>query len=161
MDIQPEKLLADFMQVAALAHLPIAASDIHYEVLSAPHKRPSRLPTGKKVVYVFCSENHCLKVGRASGKSQARFTSQHYLPNSCNSNLAKSLLADIARVGATSLFFTAESCASITAANIAQWIEQHTTRYHFFVDETHDAPILALLEIFLQCRLCPLFESGY
>ena len=161
MDIQPEKLIEDFTQVAALAGISITTYDIRCEILPAPHKRPAKLPAGKKVVYVFCAGGKCLKVGKAGLKSHARFSSQHYLPKSCQSNLAKSLLADLSGESAFRLYFTADTGAGLTHSNIGQWMEQHAARYHFFVDETQPAPLLSLLEIFLQCRLRPVFESGY
>jgi hypothetical protein len=42
----------------------------------------------------WLNDDTCLKIGLAGPNSAARFNSQHYNPNSANSNLAKSLLKD-------------------------------------------------------------------
>lgn len=42
--------------------------------------------------YTFSYKNRPLKIGIAGAKSHARLSSQHYLPNSCKSNLAKKIL---------------------------------------------------------------------
>ncbi len=156
-------LIADFCKVAALSGVSIASEDIEYETLFAPHTRPKRLPSGRKGVYVFASAQRCLKVGKVGSKSAARFTSQHYVPNSSQSNLAKSLLslasgAALAQIGGDTEI-NAEF-AAVTKESVGIWIEQNTSRHHFLLHEECPDALLNLLEVFLQCRLDPLFERG-
>lgn len=158
-----DALIADFCQVADLSGVPTAPGDIIYEVLPAPHKRPKRLPLGKKAVYVFATAHRCLKVGKVGPKSAARFTSQHYLPKSCQSNLAKSLLAlavgaSVAQTGGDAEIDA--RFAALTDADVGGWISQNTSRHHFFLRADAPKSLLTLLETFLQCRLDPLFEDG-
>lgn len=160
MNIHPDVLIADFIQVAALAGIIITAQDVEYEILPAPHTRPKKLPVGKMAVYVFCTADKCLKVGKVGMKSHARFTSQHYSPGSAKSNLAKSLLNDKTSVGVSSLFFLADDVTDLSENNVGTWIAQNTTRYHFYLDEARPRLLLSLLEVFLHCRLQPIFEGG-
>lgn len=152
-----EELIADFVHVAILAGFELDMADIEYEVLEAPHRRPSTLRPGKQAVYVFCTASHCLKVGKVGSRSAARFTYQHYNPGSARSSLALSLinqwtvLQDDVRLAWEN---------EVTASNVGAWIEQNTTRYHFFIDEAQPRLLLSLLEVFLQCRLRPLFEGS-
>src|SRR5438094_4304118 len=93
------QLIADFVAVAALAGHTIRAEDIRHEFVPAPHARP-QLPRGTSAVYVFSlasDESVVLKVGKVGPKSAARFGSQHYLPASAKSNLAKSVLGPRAK----------------------------------------------------------------
>jgi hypothetical protein len=159
LDIDFVALVADFVEVARLSGFGISTNDISHEVLPNPHRRP-QLPRGKKAAYVFCIADKCLKVGKVGSNSNARFSSQHYIPASSRSNLAKSLLADIARVNNGSIYFTPESCKDLTEVNIGRWIEQNATRHHFFMDDSQSGQLLSLLEVFLQCRLRPIYERG-
>lgn len=153
------QLIEDFVRVATLSGFALTVSDIEYETLPAPHVRPRRLPPGKMVVYVYATTDQCLKVGKAGENSRARFTSQHYIPKSSKSNLAKSLLADLASVGTNSRFFTVDNCTGLSADTIGNWVMENTTRQHFYLDSTYPPQLLSLLEVFLQCRLQPLFEG--
>ena len=85
-------LVDDFTKAAKLAGLSVAANEISVEVLPAPHTPPTRLPKGKMAVYAFMLGGECLKVGKVGARSTARYVSQHYLPRSSRSNLARSLL---------------------------------------------------------------------
>jgi hypothetical protein len=69
--IEQSDLIDTFLQVANLAHVHVAASDVRAELLPAPHKRPSNLPSSSQVVYAFLLGDRCLKVGKAGPKSQA------------------------------------------------------------------------------------------
>ena len=145
-----DDIVGDFRQVAMLAGIAIMTNNITIEIFPAPHIPPDKLPVGKLAVYAFFFCDKCLKVGKVGAKSQARYTSQHYSPNSSNSNLAKSILMDRVALGLT----------DIDENSIGEWIKKNTCRYNILLDESLGMRCLALLETFLQCRLKPRFE-GY
>jgi hypothetical protein len=147
--IDVDKFIADFVRVAKLAGIDIQHKDIQIESLSAPHIPPNILPPGKMAVYVFHWGNRCLKVGKVGPKSKARYTSQHYSPNSSNSDLAKSILKDELAMGIT----------EIDEHTVRNWVKQNTDRVNFLIPESVGIPLLPLLEAFLQCRLRPCFEG--
>lgn len=142
-------LLEDFEKVAQLAGVSLTPESISFEVLPAPHKPPSNLPVGKAGVYVFAWKDECLKVGKVGSKSKARFTSQHYNPNSSVSNLAKSVLGDFEKLELT----------GVSESNVGDWIKHNCHRINFFVDVSCGMPVVTLLEVFLQCRLNPRYEG--
>ncbi len=78
MVVEPKEIVQAFLQVANLAHVSVVEAQVRYELLRAPHKRPTSLPPGLQAVYAFLVGDRCLKVGKAGPKTQARFTSQHY-----------------------------------------------------------------------------------
>lgn len=155
-----EFLVRDFIQVSQLAGLTLQESDIETQVLAAPHKRTG-LPKGKAAVYVFLYGNTCLKVGKVGANSDARFRSQHYLPSGAMSNLAKSLCLDFTTEAAQSRFFRADLRSGFESESVADWMLTNLSRVHFFVDANAPTGTVRLLEVFLQCRLQPLFEEGY
>jgi len=85
-------LLKDFRKVANLASVELPSNAMVVDTLPAPHKQ-TPLPEDRFAVYVFNWTGTCLKVGKVGSRSQSRFTSQHYNPNSSASNLAKSILS--------------------------------------------------------------------
>jgi len=159
-EIDVELLVRDFIQVSQFAGLSLQASDIETEVLVAPHKRTG-LPKGKAAVYVFFHGNTCLKVGKVGANSDARFRSQHYLPSGAMSNLSKSLCLDFTTDVAQSRFFCADLRTGFDAESVADWMLTNFSRVHFFLDANAPTGAVRLLEVFLQCRLQPLFEDGY
>ncbi len=100
-------------------------------------------------VYVFVWRGKCLKVGKVGPNSQARFTSQHYLPSSSNSNLAKSILGARESLG----------LEGVAESTVGTWIKANVDRFNFLLDTGCGVPVLILLESFLQCRLRPKFEG--
>jgi hypothetical protein len=100
-------------------------------------------------IYSFFWSGRCLKVGKVGDKSHARFTSQHYMPGSSNSNLAKSLLKVKIKL----------QLPTLSEENVGEWIERHTDRVNVFIPRSFGIPILSLLEVFMQCRLTPMFEG--
>lgn len=148
-NIDTQQLVRDFRQVATMAGVNLAASDVEIEELPAPHRPPSRLPHGKMSVYLFAFHGGCLKVGKVGPRSQARYVSHHYNPRSSMSNLAKSLLNakdDLGIVG-------------LDDRSVGDWIKINTTRINFLLPNALGIPVLTLLEAFLQCRLRPRFEG--
>jgi hypothetical protein len=77
----------------------LGGQTIHIQCLGPPHRQPSSQPGGMPAVYAFFYENRCLKCGQVGPNSLARYTSQHYNPNSSNSNLAATLLQRGKEVG--------------------------------------------------------------
>lgn len=144
-----EGALRDFEHVAELARSPCAAAMIEVEIADPPHRQPSRLPIGKMAVYAFFHGRQALKVGKAGAKSAARYTSQHYNPNSAMSTLARSILTNPAKLGLTSL----------DDAAIGGWIRDNTARVNLLITAPLGLPILSLLESFLHVRWNPLFEG--
>jgi len=149
-----QALIRDFVQVAGLSGFAIGAEAVTHEVLPAPHE-PHTLPKGNQAVYVFSLAppgSTVLKVGKVGPRSNPRFVSQHYNPNSSRSNLAKSLLQHQEtwhRLGITTL----------DEATVGDWLKTHTTRDHFYLDAGQSKLLLNLLETFLHGRLRPLFEG--
>lgn len=149
MTIDPRTLAEDFRRVAELSGINLSSGEVTVESLSAPHRPPSRLPMGRMAVYVFCHQGRTLKVGKAGPNSEARYTSQHYNPNSAQSTLAASLLRGGDELG----------IQGITKASVGVWIKANTDRYNFLLHSKHPIRLLTLLEAFLQCRLNPAFEG--
>ena len=143
------QLVAIFKRVAKLAGANMPDGSLTVEVLRKPHTQPSSLPPGKMAAYVFLWGDSCLKVGKVGPRSQPRYTSQHYNPNSSNSNLAKSILKHKADFGPSNL----------TDATVGDWIKTETDRMNFLFDQRVGIPVLSLMESFLQCRLRPKFEG--
>lgn len=149
MNIDPNRLLDDFLKIAELADVNQNDIKASVEVLPAPHTPPTRLPIGKMAVYVFIYQGLVLKVGKVGPKSQARYTSQHYNPNSSRSNLAKSLVEKGSSFG----------FSNISERNVTSWIKENTDRYNFIISASSGKHVLSLLEAYLQCRLKPVFEG--
>ena len=130
----------------------------------------SRLIEGEEQgVYVFIvDKKHCLKVGFAGTKSQARWNSHHYnLDNSTPSTLPKSILHDsekfISFMSNTSISNEAQNFIDILHGNntsaIRSWLEEYTSRmeFKFSADEPKFAG--TFLESSLHFMLNPLFEG--
>jgi len=154
-----DKLIEDFLDVARISGVPLSRHKIKLEILSVPHHRPTRLPTGKKAIYIFRCNECCLKIGKANPGSQARFTSQHYKPGRAPSTLAESILNSKGLLKSKLPSTMHVEIDRLSERDIESWIENNTTRYHFFVDADVDDLVLSLFEVFAQCRLKPLFEG--
>lgn len=152
-------LINDFLEVAKIATVQIQKDQITVELLTAPHRRPKRLPSGKQAVYWFSVANICLKVGKAGAQSSARFTSQHYNPNSSGSNLAKSIIKSKERLKTMLPDDIRLTLDVLTEAKVGEWIETHTTRCNIYIGAEFNDLVLSLLELFIQCRLKPVFEG--
>ncbi|MBC8504229.1 MAG: hypothetical protein H8D34_05190 [Chloroflexi bacterium] len=147
-------LIFDFVQVANLAGFSISESEIEHINLDAPHSPPS-LPNGKQAVYTFSlssSPEIVLKVGKAGPNTKARYRYQHYNPRSAGSTLAASILnnqSDWQILGIKDL----------SENNINDWLKTNTDRNDFLISSDHNSLLLSLFEIFMQCRLKPIFEG--
>ena len=142
------QLVEDFKKVAQLAGVDIPHDSITWDKDEKKAHSPC-LPSGKMAVYVFFWGDKCLKVGKVGPKSGARYTSQHYNPNSSKSNLAKSILKHKTELGLT----------NVTDSTVGNWIKSNTRRVNFLLDQSLGIRVLSLMESFLQCRLRPIFEG--
>jgi hypothetical protein len=148
----PRQLITDFAHVSEIAGVPVNERDIRHESFQAPHQRP-KLPRDCCALYVFSLTTDgsiVLKVGKAGPKSAARFESQHYLPGSCNSNLGKSIVLNKEQWNRLGI-------PGVEEATIGDWLRNNTDRDHFFL--TASPLVVNLFEVFLHCRLRPLFEG--
>lgn len=146
-------LLDRFVSAARLAGCDdLTATDVHIDTWLPGNHIRAALDSDTMAVYVFTYGETCLKVGKVGSNSRARYTTQHYLPGSSRSNLARSLShADgWARV---------PGAPALTIDSAGQWIMDQTTRMNFILDARFGMPVLNLLEAFLQCRLRPVFEG--
>lgn len=139
-----KKVLDDVIQV-------VGKEKVQYqiEVISAPHKSKT-LPYGMMAIYMFYYQDKFLKIGKAGPSSNARFNSQHYSPESSNSNLAKSMLNDAA----------GNPWSACDGTNIGQWIKDNTGRINIYIDEKIDRAILNLFEAILHCKYDPKYEGS-
>ena len=165
----PNKLLDDFLDVARIANVPVSREQVEIVQKPAPHERPT-VRSGQ-FVYVFSLDNHCLKVGSVTGSNDPTRLTNHYNPKGGVSVLARSILENRGRVRGfldpqrQQEFdqlpapvwepYRGRSQASI----VARWMEKNLTLYIFQLRGDVDRCAVLLLEIFLQCRLRPLFEG--
>lgn len=112
-----------------------------------PHE-PMSLPKNKRAVYMFIHKSQFLKIGKAGVNSNARFQSQHYNPNSANSTLAKSLLAD-------------EDMKSykLNENNVSSWIKNNCRRIDVLIDSSTNIFKLDLIEAILHYKYKPKYEG--
>lgn len=136
--------------------------EVKHEVLTAPHKPPSALPVGYAATYVFsmsdvaganchAGAHRVLKVGMVGPNSSARFTSQHYLPGSSSSNLAKSLVSE-------AILWDYLGVGHLDTTNVKPWMISNLERDHFFVPSA-ETRIERQLERYLRGHLGPVFEG--
>lgn len=133
--------------VIELAGVQVEEGQIRMIDKGVPHK-PSSLPKGAVGVYLFFYQDECLKVGKSGSKSNARFLSQHYNPESSQSNLAKSILLD-----------NKFSDHQLSSENVGDWMKSNLRRIDFLIDESLGIFVPNLVEAFLHLRLKPRYEG--
>jgi hypothetical protein len=140
--------LAAFRMVAELGNTALSESDLEVEYLDAPHRSPTRLPSGKRAVYGFWGDGSRLKIGMAGPNSAARYTSQHYNARSALSTLAASLVASprMAKV------------EEFDRTRPGDWIRASTHRVNILLPSEKPRELVSLLEAFLHLRLRPRHE---
>ena len=128
----------------------ISFTERQFEIIDrgCPHI-PEKLPDGKIAVYSFFYEKICLKVGKVGLKTKNRFFYQHYNPNSCNSNLAKSILYD------SNFFVSNMNCETIDA-----WIKNNIQRIDVLIDKNFGNYFLNYIESFMQLYFQPRYEGS-
>lgn len=126
----------------------IPPESIKINLRRKPHQ-PENLPNGKMAVYIFIYNNSFLKIGKVGPNSNARFQSQHYNPNSAQSNLAKSLMKD------------KEMKTIIENTPIDQWIKNNCDRIDIIIDKNSVPEFsLELIEAILHYRFKPKYEGN-
>lgn len=135
--------------VLDLAGKSIADKAILAECSGPPHRQPPNQPGGMPAIYALFYEGRCLKCGRVGPNSAARYTSQHYNPNSTKSNFAKTLLKRGHEIG---LF-------DISAVNVGEWIEGNTARGNVLLPTTISKRTLNFAEAFFHMLWEPTFEG--
>lgn len=132
--------------VIELAGVQVAEGQIRMIDRGVPH-RPSSLPKGTVGVYLFFYQDECLKIGKAGSKSNARFLSQHYNPESSQSNLAKSLLLDH------------HFPFQLSSESVGDWMKSNLRRVDIIIDESLGIFVPNLVEAFFHLRLKPRYEG--
>ena len=142
------KEFEDIVQsVSSLLGKPIT-SGVRVIDRGKPHV-PKSLEKGTMGVYTFLFNDEFLKIGKAGPSSNARFSSQHYLPKSSQSNLSKSLLMD-----------ETMKEYGITEDNVGDWIKNNTRRIDILLDKDLGIFALELIEAALHYKYEPRYE-GY
>jgi len=108
---------------------------------------PLRLPANSAAVYIFKWNNVYLKVGKVNAKSNARYQSQHYNPNSSGSNLSKSLLRDI------------EFREMFNYLSVGEWIRTNTIRFNILIPINLGQNFVHFAEAFFILKCSPRFEN--
>lgn len=106
------------------------------------------LPKGKMGIYCFYYNGKFLKIGKVGPKSNARFLSQHYNPNSSKSNLASSILND-----------SKINYLNLNEKNISDWIKNNCQRIDILLDESLGIFSLELIEAILHYKYQPVYEG--
>jgi len=120
-----------------------------YEIIDrgVPH-RPRMLPPNTMGIYTFWYNGIALKIGKAGPKSNARFLSQHYNPNSAQSTLAASILSDQEMRG-----------LGISEANVGDWIKRNCRRIDIILYAGLGIFTLELIEAALHYKYEPKYEG--
>lgn len=122
--------------------------------------RPTVLPKDMQGVYVFLTEDHCFKVGKAGPKSKARWNSHHYnLDTKTPSTFAKSIVKDKNHFKS---YFAKDKHSEIDGLNkenIKDWIRANISRIEFLLPEENGPLELNFLEALIQYKLKPIYEG--
>lgn len=139
-----EEIISD---VTSVLDKPIERTRFEVIDRGVPHV-PVSLPEGKMGVYIFLYEDRFLKIGKVGLNSNARFKSQHYLPYSSKSNLAKSILSDETMI-----------CKGINEKNVGDWIKNNCQRVDVLIDSSLGIFSLGLIEAVLHYKFEPIYEG--
>lgn len=142
------KLVQELVQIAYMAGIEIDNKQINVIDRGCPHNAEG-LPKGNMGIYMFKYNNEYLKIGKVGSKSNARFLSQHYNPNSSKSNLAKTIIN-------SEHFYK----YNLNNENVGEWIKSNVHRVDILIDENLGIFVLNLFESFLHCKYKPKYE-GY
>lgn len=162
MDIIKKEIQAIISSVSNLLGKEISPDSYEIEILNPPHE-PKTLPKHKMGVYMFKYKDDFLKIGKVGEKSNARFQSQHYNPNSSQSNLSKSLLKDFD--------FKDKERLNLDEENVGDWIKNNCQRINIIIKtnlnddpdlnkaKTFDKFTLSLIESILHYKYLPKYEG--
>ncbi|BBB48289.1 hypothetical protein [Pelolinea submarina] len=148
-------MIYDFLKIAEIAGIKSSYSEIQHDLWKIPQKLKN-LPDNYQAVYIFSApllDNKVIKIGKCGPLSKARYLSQHYNPQSCGSNLSKTLLQN-------DEFWDSIHLVKPEENFIGEWVKRNTDRDNFIFSENLGSHYLSLFEIFLQCRYNPIFEGG-
>lgn len=125
-----------------------------------PLHQPSALPSGSQGVYVFLTDFHCFKVGKAGPKSKARWNSHHYnLDESTPSAFTKSIIKNRERFKSYFSESQHTEIDQLEKSNIGDWIRNNISRIELLLPESEGGYALNLLEALVQYRLNPKYEG--
>jgi hypothetical protein len=138
------------VQAANLAEFDANVDDLELVTWNAGIEThiPTALLPGFSAVYIFEHNQQYLKVGQAGPNSSARYHSQHYNPNSCTSNLSKTLMRD-------NLYGYSQIVLNQV---IGRWIKGNTSRYNILIPNHYDSRFVNFTEAFFILKCKPLFE---
>jgi|SRR5579862_382723 len=159
--IDLSRMLDEFREAAERVGLLSHAVVLTPEHLAAPHRPPSRLQPHSTAVYVFslsaaygatvpAGPNRVIKVGKVGTNSAARFCSQHYLPHSAGSNVAKSLLTE-------RVLWPYLGIQELDERSVKAWMCEHLDRDHIFI--AGQPGLERDVERYFRGRLGPVFEG--
>jgi hypothetical protein len=142
--------LIDLCNASNLAGYDVNVNSLALEIWEAGiiNHIPQNLPDENAAIYIFKWNEIYLKVGKVNSNSNARYFSQHYNPNSSNSNLSKSLLNDPGfqeRIG---------------DIEVGRWIKENTTRYNILIPMRLGSNFVTFAEAFFILKCNPIFEDG-
>lgn len=140
--------------------------DVRMSVMNqGDEHNPSPLPTGRCGVYVFFNDKCCFKVGKAGGKSKARWNSQHYnLDGKTPSTLPKSLMKHKDQLKEQYPSEKHPEIDALSKENIQEWIRNNMSRIELLIPDSSQQDFgnnfsLGLLEALAQFHLRPIFEG--
>jgi len=127
---------------------PISRDAIKIEVLPPPHF-PKALPPGKQAVFAFYwpEKDRFLAVALAGPNSNARFQSQHYLPASSGSNLARKILQHKGALGID----------DVDENTVGLWMKGNLARVNFYLPASINKEVLKYFKDYLKLTWKPAF----
>ncbi len=127
---------------------PINRDDFEIEVLPPPHF-PRALPPGKQSVFAFYwpEKDRFLTVALAGPNSNARFQSQHYLPASSGSNLARKILQHKEDLG----------IEDVDENTVGLWMKGNLARVNVYLPASVSKEVLKYLKDYLKLIWRPAF----
>lgn len=148
-----DNLQLEFLQITGIK---VDARFFH----KGPLHQPSALPRGKQGVYVFLTDDHCFKVGKAGPKSKARWNSQHYcLDDTTPSAFTKSIIKNKERFKSYFSESQHTEIEQLAKDNIGNWIKNNISRIELLLPQNEGGHALNLLEALVQYRLNPKYEG--
>ncbi|WP_457630930.1 hypothetical protein [Oceanithermus sp.] len=127
---------------------PVSRETFDVEVLTPPHF-PRALPGGKQAVFAFYwpERERFITVAIAGPNSNARFQSQHYLPASSGSNLARKLLQHREDLG----------LEDIDEHTVGLWMKGNLARVNIYLPAAVGREVLKYLKDYLKLVWEPIF----
>jgi hypothetical protein len=140
--------LDGLVNAASIAGFKVSVADLQIVVWrKGLNHIPTALPRGFAAIYIFKWNTKYLKVGKVNTKSSARYHSQHYNPDSSNSNLSKTLLKE------------PEFEAMIGIEHPGVWLKKNTTRFNILIPASLGKNFVHFAEAFFILKCNPMFEN--